>query len=631
MIKICLDPGHYQWNTANRGTQGYYEAKGVLKIAYYLREELQRTGQIQVLLTREESTNPSLSERGSMAGKNGCALFISLHSDAFSDSTANGCTVFYSVDLPNDKSYAEALGNAVAGALGIRFRGAKTRANSSGVEDYYGVIDAAQDSGCPHVFIIEHAFHTNPTEERLLLDDNNLRKIAIAEAKVICAKHGINYVSGGTVVTPPPASTTNFYRVRKSWADVKSQIGAFSDLENAKKCVDANAGYFAFDANGNQVYPVPVVVPPTNPTPTVFYRVRKSWADAASQIGAFTDLANAKACVDKNAGYFAFNPDGIQVYPEPVVTPPPVLTPYRVRKTWEDAATQKGAYNDLENAKKTADANAAEGYKVFDNTGAMVYEGKAVVTEPTTPPVEPPKEYEVGTPIMGENKATIYQMVEFLKAQNAEPKIDVPIEEFCKIYLEEGAAEGVTGDIAFCQSIKETGWFRFNGDVTPETHNYAGLGATGGVNGNGFVDARTGIRAQIQHLKAYGSELPLNQACVDGRFGYIKRGRAIYWEWLGKMENPKNLDGTYTDAQGWAVDGVNYGHDIINIYNKMMELPAEPPVIEEPPVVVEPEPEEPTTPEEPDEPIEIPTETVSALRIVIKFIMDLIKKLFEKK
>ena len=49
--------------------------------------------------------------------------------------------------------------------------------------------------------------------------------------------------------------TTKYYRVRKSWAEKASQIGAFTVFQNAKNCVDANPGYAAFDDNGNQVYP----------------------------------------------------------------------------------------------------------------------------------------------------------------------------------------------------------------------------------------------------------------------------------------------------------------------------------------------------------------------------------------
>lgn len=50
------------------------------------------------------------------------------------------------------------------------------------------------------------------------------------------------------------SSAKQLYRVRKSWSDVKSQIGAYSSLENAKKA--CKAGYSVFDSNGKAVYPL---------------------------------------------------------------------------------------------------------------------------------------------------------------------------------------------------------------------------------------------------------------------------------------------------------------------------------------------------------------------------------------
>jgi peptidoglycan hydrolase-like protein with peptidoglycan-binding domain len=63
--------------------------------------------------------------------------------------------------------------------------------------------------------------------------------------------------SGTSVITPetPVQPTTKYYRVRRSWSDKSSQIGAFTVFQNAKNCVDANPGYAAFDDDGNQVYP----------------------------------------------------------------------------------------------------------------------------------------------------------------------------------------------------------------------------------------------------------------------------------------------------------------------------------------------------------------------------------------
>lgn len=52
-------------------------------------------------------------------------------------------------------------------------------------------------------------------------------------------------------------ATDNLYRVRKTWADAKSQVGAYKSLTNAKKAVDSHPGYAAFDGSGKQVYPEP--------------------------------------------------------------------------------------------------------------------------------------------------------------------------------------------------------------------------------------------------------------------------------------------------------------------------------------------------------------------------------------
>ena len=62
--------------------------------------------------------------------------------------------------------------------------------------------------------------------------------------------------TGSTPAAPTlTPTTTKYYRVRKNWADKASQIGSFTVFQNAKNCVDANPGYAAFDDNGNQVYP----------------------------------------------------------------------------------------------------------------------------------------------------------------------------------------------------------------------------------------------------------------------------------------------------------------------------------------------------------------------------------------
>ena len=68
-----------------------------------------------------------------------------------------------------------------------------------------------------------------------------------------------------------------------------------------------------------------------------WYRVRKSWQNAASQKGAFHDLTYAKQCADKNPGYYVFDPAGKAVYPEPKSS-----VPYTVRVSINDLNIRKG-------------------------------------------------------------------------------------------------------------------------------------------------------------------------------------------------------------------------------------------------------------------------------------------------
>jgi len=203
---------------------------------------------------------------------------------------------------------------------------------------------------------------------------------------------------------------------------------------------------------------------------------------------------------------------------------------------------------------------------------------------------QPPKQYPTGTPIMGESVLTPYQMVKFVENITTTYKLNCTLLELAELFINEGKIEGVRGDIAFCQSIHETTYFRYGGQVLPVQNNYSGIGATNDSpvgKGAWFDTPQIGVRAQIQHLKAYACNEPLNNSCVDPRFQYVFRGRAPYWEWLGRDENPMNIDRVETDRQGWAAPGTTYGQGIVAIFEKIKLLPAEPPVIIEPPVVEE--------------------------------------------
>ena len=173
--------------------------------------------------------------------------------------------------------------------------------------------------------------------------------------------------------------------------------------------------------------------------------------------------------------------------------------------------------------------------------------------------------------IEGDTEVTVDQMVAYFEASKKAYPEDVmrkggaaTIRDFCQIYYEESVAEGIKAEVAFVQAMKETGWLQFTGVVKAEQYNFAGMGATGNsVSGESFKDVREGVRAQIQHLKAYGSTKSLNQTCVDNRFKYVERGSAIYVEWLSIPNNPKK--------KGWAA-AKGYGVDIVKMIQKLKKM-----------------------------------------------------------
>ena len=179
--------------------------------------------------------------------------------------------------------------------------------------------------------------------------------------------------------------------------------------------------------------------------------------------------------------------------------------------------------------------------------------------------------YEGVTPIMGAtalgNKTTaVNKMVKmYMNSKRTYPSGALSkggasnITQFCEILYEEAIVENLKPEVVFGQAMKETGYLQFGGDVKVEQFNFAGLGATGGVPGESFKDVRTGIRAQVQHLKAYASKDSPKNEIVDTRFAYVTRNCAPYVEWLGIKENP--------DGKGWAT-ARKYGMSLMESYIK---------------------------------------------------------------
>lgn len=170
--------------------------------------------------------------------------------------------------------------------------------------------------------------------------------------------------------------------------------------------------------------------------------------------------------------------------------------------------------------------------------------------------------------VITKSTTTVNQMVNYYNAKASYPAYyaatDAPdIRTFCQIYYDEATKKGVDPALAFTQSMKETAFLKFTGQVKIEQFNFAGMGVTdASTNGDSYQNVREGIRAHVQHLKAYAVKNPtFSNAVVDKRYTpwFVKTcsGTAPYIEWLGISENPSGF--------GWAT-AKGYGYSILNDY-----------------------------------------------------------------
>lgn len=129
----------------------------------------------------------------------------------------------------------------------------------------------------------------------------------------------LNDIQHKTADTP----VDDIYRIRLSWDDPKSQIGAWRNYESAvRQCLESDDDYKVFDSNGKIVFPEPAElnanVPEGQP-----YRIRTEWTDAKSQVGAYRNLDSAIAfcddITDDTKTYYVFDGDGNIVHTKEAV------------------------------------------------------------------------------------------------------------------------------------------------------------------------------------------------------------------------------------------------------------------------------------------------------------------------
>ena len=229
--KVFLSPSNqydnrYAYGNTTEGVQ-------CGKIAEACKAALQRSG-IEVMLMHDES----MQEKCQKSDAFGADIHVPIHTNAANGNVSGTRMFCYSASGEGMKA-CKAIFDVLAPV-------------TPGTSENIKVDTSLYEIRVPNAptTYIEVDFHDNPTAAKWIVENTTL--IGETIAKGVCNYFGITYKAGGFPPSPKPVSG-ELYRVRKSWADAASQIGAFAVLENAIKV--CKTGYSVFDSKGNVVYP----------------------------------------------------------------------------------------------------------------------------------------------------------------------------------------------------------------------------------------------------------------------------------------------------------------------------------------------------------------------------------------
>lgn len=598
-VTVCVDAGHGGKDSGATGN-GLKEKDPTLKIAKYAKEELEANG-INVVMTRTDDTFVELEDRVEIAAKAGASYFMSIHINSFEQASASGSEVW----VPNDSSYNKdthvqgtKIGEAILEklvALGLKERDVKTQDSKNekypngDKADYYSVIRNSREHNITG-FIVEHAFITNKNDAEFMKKEANLKKMGIADAQGLIEGAGIESshlvkVDGGYKYLEDDGTYAKnewktvggktYYFGNNEFAVVYSQtIGG--DLYYFNGSGVMQTGWVTWDADGRRSW-----FGPDGKAASGFAEIggETYYFDGDHRMVVYSQTIGGKRYYFTGAGamrtgWVTWVADGTRSYYGPdgaalsgfqeidggVYYLDPDDIDHRALR-WSQIIDGKRYYFNTDGVMMTGWITwIADGTRSYFGSDGVMYVGTHIIdgVEYTFD-----ENGRVIDTIMGFSHATAEQMVALYKSKgHAYPssvykgKGASSIEEFCKIVVEEAEHEGVRADLVFCQAMWETGWLQFGGDVKAEQCNFAGIGAVGGgAGGATFKDVRTGIRAQVQHLKAYGSTDPLNNECVDPRFYLVERGSALLIRDLGGK---------------WASDK-NYGDNILKLMADLMQ------------------------------------------------------------
>lgn len=426
MAKICIDAGHYGKYNRSPVLNTYYESDMVWKLHLMLKEELEKLGH-QVITTRENQANDlSLYNRGYKS--KGCDLFLSLHSNACNTESVDRVVIIANLE---DNKYdfdeisrelGDLLGKTIKEVMGVSEYRVITKKSSNdrdgnGIfdDEYYGVIHGAKAARTPGI-LLEHGFHTNLYCTKFLSDDNNLRKIAIAEAQCINSYfsknkekeqtnilNSMNYNNEefiemiakevnkirkefGIEVTSPivaqacnesaygktnKAKFYNFFGLKYRKDRVKCHNGYFNDSSSEQlddgSYIPITTDWYSFDSFENAVRGYFEFINIDRYKNLKGVKDPKTYLELLKEDGYATSheyVNNVYNCIVNN-NLTRFDKEVVEQQKEE----PKQDRYYRVRTSWDNAKSQIGAYSILSNAK----AACKDGYFVYDWNGNVVY------------------------------------------------------------------------------------------------------------------------------------------------------------------------------------------------------------------------------------------------------------------
>ena len=559
---IALDPGHGGVDPGAQGN-GKSEADLTWKIAVACKAKLERYG-FKVVMSRGQSGSYGSNDflyRVQRCVKQGAQAFVSFHINSGS-SAAHGAEVY--APTANGTSYTKAsveLAQKVMSnlsALGLTYRGVFQMT----VGDEFAVIRCAREQGIPGI-LIEHGFISNSGDVWKYFSDAGCKRLGEADADAIIAQFPRSSWMDYSAVFDADYYLKNNPDVAK-WAnnDKDKALQHFINYGMA----EGRRGSEAFDVQSYyNEYPDLRAAYGTDLARYYehYMSYGKSEGRHATGCSKIKGLRTSSGGVDYapvyDPGYYLSRNDDVEkAYTKTTNGGVTML---------DDSAVLRHFINyGMAEGRRGSEAFDVHGYKTryLDLRKAFGKKLKAYYTHYLKYGLKERRDGSSMTSFEGYIMSPAFSSYEDAAAhylrtvgEQAYPKSvyknkgAATVKEFCKILYEEATSEGISPEVLYAQVMKETGYLKFGNLVKPEQCNFGGLGATGaGKPGYTFESVRIGLRAQVQHLKAYATDEPLNKTCVDPRFGYVKRGCA-----------PKT-----TDLNGkWAVPGIGYGESINSI------------------------------------------------------------------